>query len=173
MGKIRGLKRKFNESLRDYKTRLNHFDGYAELYVPQITYKENTVKSYKVSKFLIENTIEDIPDEADFIYVFDESNALNNHLIVADEKEVLNLGLVKDSNGRKPEYIKVLEENYQLNFERYLATWEMDKIEYFNLDSEDKEDILYTEKKDQKVIAVTNILWISNTITNKSISSSK
>lgn len=173
MGKIRGLKRKFNESLRDYKTRLNNFDGYAELYVPQITYKENSVKSYKVSKFLVENTIEDIPVEADFIYVFDESNALNNHLIVADEQEVLNLGLVKDSNGRKPEYIKILEENYPLNFERYLATWEMDKIEYFNLDSEDKEDILYTEKKDQKVIAVTNILWISSTIPNKSISSSK
>ncbi len=94
-----------------------------------------------------------------FIYVFDESNALNNHLIVADEKEVLNLGLIKDSYGRKPEYIKILEEKYQLKFERYLVTCEMDKMEYFKLDSEDKESMLYTEKN-QKVIAVTNILWI-------------
>ncbi len=35
----------------------------------------------------------------------------------------------------------------------------MDKMEYFKLDSGDKEGMLYTEKN-QKVIVVTNILWI-------------
>ena len=173
MGKTRGLKRKFNEAFSDYKTRLTHYDGYAALYVPQITYKETRINGYKVSKFLVENTIENMPNEAYYLYVFDENNALNNHVIIADEKETLDLGLLKDSNGKKPEYIKNLEENYKLKFDRYLATWEMDKIEYFNLDSEDKEGILYTEKKDQKVIAVTNILWISDAILNKSILSSK
>lgn len=173
MGKIRGLKRKFNETLMDYKTRLTHFDSYAELYVPQLTYKENVVESYKVSKFLVENTIEAIPNEAYGIYVFDEYNTLNNHLIMADEKEALDLGLVKDSNGKKPQFIKSLEKNYKLKFERHLATWEMDRIEYFNLDSEDKEDIAYIIKEDHKVIAVTNVLWISNTITNNSTSPNK
>lgn len=42
---------------------------------------------------------------------------------------------------------------------RYIATWEMKEIEYLHLENEDKEDILYFEKEDDKVIAVTNILW--------------
>lgn len=36
----------------------------------------------------------------------------------------------------------------------------MEEIEYLHLEDEDKEDILYFEKENDKVIAVTNILWI-------------
>ncbi|HHV8921636.1 TPA: hypothetical protein ACURE6_002031 [Staphylococcus aureus] len=162
MGKIRGLKRKFGNSLRDYKAYLTHYNGYIELYVPQVTYKENTIHGYSASKFLVKNTIKNIPSGANYIYVFDENNALNNHVIITNEKEELNLGLIKDHNGTKPEYIKNLEKNYNLKFERYLATWEMEEIEYLHLEDEDKEDILYFEKEDDKVIAVTNILWTSS-----------
>ncbi|WP_077446855.1 hypothetical protein [Staphylococcus aureus] len=48
MGKIRGLKRKFGNSLRDYKAYLTHYNGYIELYVPQVTYKENTIHGYTI-----------------------------------------------------------------------------------------------------------------------------
>ncbi|WRM70416.1 hypothetical protein UM772_06455 [Staphylococcus aureus] len=109
MGKIRGLKRKFGNSLRDYKAYLTHYNGYIELYVPQVTYKENTIHGYSASKFLVKNTIKNIPSGANYIYVFDENNALNNHVIITNEKEELNLGLIKDHNGTKPEYIKNLE----------------------------------------------------------------
>ncbi|MBO0929302.1 hypothetical protein J2P86_09095 [Staphylococcus sp. 30400_3112M30941] len=42
---------------------------------------------------------------------------------------------------------------------RHIATWKMKEIEYLHLENEDKEDILYFEKEDDNVIAVTNILW--------------
>lgn len=35
----------------------------------------------------------------------------------------------------------------------------MEEIEYLHLEDEDKEDIFYFEKENDKVIAVTNILW--------------
>ncbi|AMV77778.1 TPA: hypothetical protein ACN2Q0_000989 [Staphylococcus aureus] len=41
---------------------------------------------------------------------------------------------------------------------RHIATWEMEEIEYLHLEDEYKEDILYFEKEDDKVITVTNIL---------------
>lgn len=37
----------------------------------------------------------------------------------------------------------------------------MRKSEYFNLSQEEKEDILFIRKEDDKVIAVTNALWVS------------
>ncbi|BBA24431.1 hypothetical protein JP02758_1721 [Staphylococcus aureus] len=49
---------------------------------------------------------------------------------------------------------------------RYIATWEMEEIVYLHLEDEDKEDILYFEKQDDKVIAVTNILWTCKELFN-------
>ena len=160
MAKIRGLKRKYKEYLKEYKTCLANYDDYMELYVPQITYKENIVKSYQVSRFLLENTIKNIPSKAHYIYIFDENNALNNHLIIANKKELLEFGILKNSKGEKPEYIKNLEKNYNLKFDRYLATWQMNEMEYSNLDEVDKVDIVYIEKEEHKVIVVTNVLWV-------------
>ncbi|MDE9798546.1 hypothetical protein [Staphylococcus delphini] len=41
MAKMRGLKRKFDAALRGYKKHIAYYDGYTELYVPQITIKES------------------------------------------------------------------------------------------------------------------------------------
>ena len=38
----------------------------------------------------------------------------------------------------------------------------MEEIEYLHLEDEDKEDIKKKKKEDDKVIAVTNILWTSS-----------
>lgn len=48
-----------------------------------------------------------MPNEAYYLYVFDENNALNNHVIIADEKETLDLGLFKDSNGKSQSILKI------------------------------------------------------------------
>ncbi|WP_228097561.1 hypothetical protein [Mammaliicoccus sciuri] len=158
--KIRGLKRKFKGALRDYNYTINNFDGYAELYVPQITYKDEVVTSYTISNFLIENTINNIPNDAYYLYVFDETFPLNNHLIIADDEEDLEFGLLKSTDENKPMFIKQLEDRYNLQFERYLATWEMDETTYFNLDYEEKKSILYIEHDGDNVIAVTNTLLL-------------
>ncbi|MBF0719555.1 hypothetical protein JTZ62_00435 [Mammaliicoccus sciuri] len=57
-------------------------------------------------------------------------------------------------------FIKQLEDRYNLQFERYLATWEMDETTYFNLDYEEKKSILYIEHDGDNVIAVTNTLLL-------------
>ncbi len=45
--------------MKTYENALNHYNGYVELYVPQVTYKDDIVKGYPLTKFLVENTIEE------------------------------------------------------------------------------------------------------------------
>ena len=59
-------------------------------------------------------------------------------MIIADDEEDLEFGLLKSTDENKPMFIKQLEDRYNLQFERYLATWEMDETTYFNLDYEEK-----------------------------------
>lgn len=162
MKKNRGLKRKFKSTLYDYNEKLNEYSGYVELYVPQINYVNENISGYEyqVIDFLIENTKDSIPESAAFMYIIDEINAFNSHLIISDDNNELNLNLIQEQSEKIPNYIKQLESKYNLKFTRKVSVTEMNFTDYVNLDEEDKFDILYYIKKDkEKVIFVTNVLW--------------
>ena len=162
MKKNRGLKRKFKSTLYDYNEKLNEYSGYVELYVPQINYVNENISGYEyqVIDFLIENTKDSIPESVAFMYIIDEINALNSHLIISDDNNDLNLNLIQEQSEKIPNYIKQLESKYNLKFTRKVSVTEMNFTDYVNLDEEDKFDILYYIKKDkEKVIFVTNVLW--------------
>lgn len=162
MKKNRGLKRKFKSTLYDYNEKLNEYSGYVELYVPQINYVNENISGYEyqVIDFLIENTKDSIPESATFMYIIDEINALNSHLIISDDNNDLNLNLIQEQSEKIPNYIKQLESKYNLKFTRKVSVTEMNFTDYVNLDEEDKFDILYYIKTDkEKVIFVTNVLW--------------
>ncbi|MBQ5152753.1 hypothetical protein D6861_009045 [Macrococcoides caseolyticum] len=167
MKKNRGLKRKFKSAFQDYNESLNKYNGYIELYAPQINYVNENIKGqeYQIIDFLIENTKYFIPISANFMYVIDERNALNSHLIISDDSNDLNLNLIEEQSEKIPNYIKQLESKYNLKFTRKVSVTEMNFTDYVNLDEEDKLDILYYIKKDkEKVIFVTNVLWILSSI---------
>ncbi|MCE4956647.1 hypothetical protein [Macrococcoides caseolyticum] len=162
MKKSRGLKRKFKSALYDYNESLNNYNGYIELYVPQINYVNENIsgQEYQIIDFLIKNTKYSIPESAAFMYIIDEINALNSHLILSDDNNDLNLNLIQEQSEKIPNYIKQLESKYNLKFTRKVSVTEMNFTDYVNLDEEDKFDILYYIKKDkEKVIFVTNVLW--------------
>ena len=160
MAKIRGLKRKFNHALSTYEDALNNHDSYTRLYVPQLTHKDAKVKGFPVSKFLVAHTINAMPNNTHYLYLFDEQYTSNNHVIIANEKEDLVLHLQKADDRKKPEYIQKLEDNYNMIFYPYYATWNMDVEDYSNLEVQEKETILFVKQHDDKITAITNILWL-------------
>lgn len=169
MKKNRGLKRKFKSTLYDYNEKLNEYSEYVELYVPQINYVNENISGYEyqVIDFLIENTKDSIPESVNFMYIIDELNALDSHVIISDDDNDLNLNFKQERSEKIPDYIKQLENKYDMKFKRVVSITEMSYPDYANLDEEDKLDILYYIKKDkEKVIYVTNVLWIWSSASN-------
>lgn len=93
---IRVLKRKFNSTLYDYKDRLDRFNGFIEIYVPQINYVNEKLSSYKyqVIDFLIENTKYWIPESTNFLYVINELGNLKSRIIISEDDNDFNLNLI-------------------------------------------------------------------------------
>lgn len=162
MKKNRGLKRIFKSSLYDYNENFNKYNGYIELYVPQIGYMNEDIngKEYQIINFLIENTKHSIPKSANFMYVIDELNILNSHIIISDDSNDFNLNLRQESSEKIPNYLKQIESKFDLKFTRMVSITEMNFVDYINLEENDKLDILYYIRKDEeKVMFVTNVLW--------------
>ncbi|WP_323702413.1 hypothetical protein [Mammaliicoccus sp. Dog046] len=161
MSKIRGLKRKYKTALDEYQKQIKNFDGYAEIYVPQISHKEIKSKKlqYQTSNFLIKHTIKNIPSKSNFMYLLDENEPLSSHLIITTDENDLELNFTKQNYDKKPDYIKLLESKYNLKFNCHLVIWEMGEDEYINLEENDKRDILYIKQEDDKILAITNVLW--------------
>ncbi|MTV21306.1 hypothetical protein [Staphylococcus delphini] len=160
--KNRGLKRIFKSSLYDYNENFNKYNGYIELYVPQIGYMNEDIngKEYQIINFLIENTKHSIPKSANFMYVIDELNILNSHIIISDDSNDFNLNLRQESSEKIPNYLKQIESKFDLKFTRMVSITEMNFVDYINLEENDKLDILYYIRKDEeKVMFVTNVLW--------------
>lgn len=108
MKKRRGLKRKFKSALCDYHEKFNKYNGYIELYVSQINYiNENIIgKEYQIIDFLIQNTKYSIPKSANFMYIIDELNLLNSHIIISEDSNDFNLNLKQEYSEEIPNYLK-------------------------------------------------------------------
>jgi len=162
MKKNRGIKRIFKSFLYDYHENFNKYNGYIELYVPQIGYMNEDIngKEYQIINFLIENTKHSIPKDTNFMYVIDELNVLNSHIIISDDSNDFNLNLRQEYSEKIPNYLKQIESKFDLKFTRMVSITEMNFVDYINLGENDKLDILYYIRKDkEKVIFVTNVLW--------------
>lgn len=167
MKKHRGLKKIFKSTLDNYHENFIKYNGYIELYVPQIGFMNEDIngKEYQIINVLIENTKHSIPKDANFMYVIDELNILDSHIIISDDSNNFNLNLRQEASGKIPNYLKQIESKFGLKFTRMVSITEMNFVDYTNLDENDKFDILYYIRKDkEKVIFVTNVLWTWSSI---------